>query len=126
MRPVLPSAKHLGDEPRAAPALPARQGLRRPQGPHAPGRPDAISKPGEPPRLHIRPLSRNPLRRLIFFGFDRTRQSVVIGPLPFKGMGARDLEHGGGGYKARPFMAPAMAEELPGLPKLWRDSVKGW
>ena len=27
-------------------------------------------------------------------------------------------------YRPRPFMGPAMAKELPGLPEMWRNSVK--
>lgn len=89
-----------------------------------PRKPEATAVPGEPPRLHVRPRGSNPLRKLIFFGYDIAKKSVVIGPLPYKGARAAKLEHGSGGYHKFPFMAPAMAKELPILPKLYENSVR--
>ena len=85
------------------------------------------SVPRKPPRLRMTPASQNPLRKLIFFAYDPPSQSVVIGPLGWKGHGAELLEYGGRGPKGevaeRPFMRPAFAKELPGLPAMWRDSI---
>ena len=107
-----------------------------------------ISDPGEPPSSHT-----GLLRRFIFFGYDRERGSVVIGPmrlnqkvgdLPTCGGQAgapAALEYGGastivagrGGRKrkkrrvriaARPYMGPAFQHERPKLPAMWRDSVR--
>ena len=89
------------------------------------------SKPGRPPFSHT-----GVLKRFIFFGYDKDRQSVVIGPViaPGKaGKAPQVLEHGGKvslpfGNKAeiapRPFMQPAFDAEIGLLPKLWADSIK--
>ena len=80
------------------------------------------SQPGKPPHSHT-----GLLRRLIYFGYSPSRQSVVVGPekLNKSGNVPRVLEHSGtttivdGGkkrrvrIKARPFMGPAMIKELP-------------
>jgi len=97
-----------------------------------------VSAPGEPPSSHT-----GLLKRFIFFGYDRVRQSVVIGPQRLNqkvGDAPQALEHGGvstvvegsrGKRKkrrvkmaARPFMGPAFEREKPKLPAMWRDSVK--
>lgn len=95
----------------------------------------AISRPGQPPSSHT-----GLLRRFIFFSFDRLRRSVVIGPTrlnrknPYGPRRVPELlEHGGDvarpprgrtvSYAARPYMGPALLEELPGLPAMWRNSV---
>jgi len=95
--------------------------------------------PGKPPHSH-----EGSLRRLILFGYDRSSDSVVVGPVGFKKSAApRALEHGGetvvhrrvrgrGGklvsrkvrIAARPFMAPALEKERPKLPLLWRNSIR--
>lgn len=84
-----------------------------------------ISAPGSPPSSHA-----GTLKRLIFFGFDETSRSVVVGPLLFSNKtgnaGAQTLEEGGQVttatrdgktavliYKARPYMKPAFDAELP-------------
>ena len=96
------------------------------------------SAPGEPPSSHT-----GLLKRFIYFGFDPSRRSVVIGPARLDqkpGDAPEALEHGGMStvvegrrrkrskrrvkVEARPFMGPAMEKELPGLPAMWRDSVK--
>lgn len=50
-----------------------------------------ISNPGDPPSSHV-----GTLKRLIYFGYDQSRQSVVIGPVQFNGRadGAEALEYG--------------------------------
>ncbi|MFO0880735.1 MAG: hypothetical protein U0840_25665 [Gemmataceae bacterium] len=93
-----------------------------------------ISAPGSPPHSHT-----GLLRKGILFGYDTARQSVVVGPVVGRsgGIASRALEYGGssvvrnrrGGsqptrVKSRPFMQPALAAELPGLPAMWRDSVR--
>jgi len=89
-----------------------------------------VSRPGQPPSSHT-----GLLKRFIFFGYDPARHSVVIGPVALArsdGKAPSLLEHGGMSrragravrYRRRPFMGPAMTKELPGLPKLWRDSVR--
>ena len=99
------------------------------------------SRPGEPPSSHT-----GLLRRFILFGYDRQRDSVVVGPLGFKRSRAPNvLEFGGrtvvesgrarrSGRKrkkrtvriaARPYMRPALEKERSNLPVVWRNSVKG-
>ncbi len=96
------------------------------------------SSPGEPPSSRT-----GLLKRFIFFGYDRTKQSVVIGPQKLNqkiGDAPEALEYGGistvvEGLKgnkrkrkvkiaARPYMGPAFEKERPQLPAMWRDSVK--
>jgi len=98
----------------------------------------ATSPPGSPPRSHS-----GLLRRFIFFGYDRRRKTVVIGPMRLNqkvGVAPEALEHGGATevvkglrgrrrkrrvrIRARPFMGPAMRKELPRFPSLWANSVK--
>lgn len=92
--------------------------------------------PGSPPHSH-----EGSLRRLILFGYDRSSDSVVVGPVGFKKSTAPNvLEYGGdtvvlsrrGGrltsrkvkISPRPYMAPALERERPHLPLLWRNSIK--
>jgi hypothetical protein len=92
--------------------------------------------PGRPPHSH-----EGSLRKLILFGYDRSSDSVVVGPVGFKrGTAPRALEHGGETVvrsrkrgrlvsrkvkiAARPFMAPALEKERPKLPLLWRNSIR--
>jgi hypothetical protein len=91
--------------------------------------------PGQPPSSHT-----GLLKKFIFFGFDPSKRSVVIGPVRLSENGRGEapslLEHGGSAvlkrrgkrkrvnYRPRPFMQPAMTKELPNLPALWRGSVK--
>ena len=94
----------------------------------------AVSQPGEPPSSHA-----GHLKRLIFFGFDVERRSVVIGPTPFRGPAEVPalLEYGGTArrkdrsgrnvtatYRPRPFMGPAFEKEQAKLPALWANSVR--
>lgn len=90
------------------------------------------SLPGSAPYSH-----EGSLKRLIYFGFDPRKRSVVIGPVPFKeGEAPELLEEGGTAvrrdrqgkrvtarYRPRPFMGPAYHQELPNVPQMWRDSV---
>jgi len=96
------------------------------------------STPGEPPSSHT-----GLLRRFIFFGYDRQRRSVVIGPQRLNqkvGDAPQALEHGGMStvveglrgkrrkrkikIAARPYMGPAFEQERPKLAAMWRDSVR--
>ncbi len=94
----------------------------------------AISVPGQPPSSHV-----GLLRNMIYFGYDPSRRSVVIGPTPLHGTAEAPplLEYGGrarikgrrgksvsANYRARPFMGPAFEAEKPKLPALWAGSVK--
>ncbi len=97
-----------------------------------------ISDPGEPPSSHT-----GLLRRLIFFGYDRDRRSVVIGPMRLNqkvGDAPAALEYGGTSMgvegrrrrrrkrrvriAARPYMGPAFEHEKPKLPAMWAGSVR--
>jgi hypothetical protein len=96
------------------------------------------SSPGQPPSSHT-----GLLRRLIFFGYDRSQRSVVIGPGRLNqkiGNAPAALEHGGTStvieglrgkrkkrhlnIKARPYMGPAFEQEKPKLAAMWRDSIR--
>jgi len=96
------------------------------------------SAPGEPPSSHT-----GLLRNFIFFGYDRDRRSVVIGPQRLNqkiGDAPQALEYGGPStvveglrgrrrkrrinIAARPFMGPAFEREKPKLPAMWANSVK--
>jgi phage gpG-like protein len=90
------------------------------------------SVPGMPPSSHM-----GLLRKFIFFGYDRTKNSVVIGPTRLtennRGEAPSILEYGGRTtvdkkrvkISARPFMGPAFEKEKQTLPAMWQDSVKG-
>ncbi|MGD9692391.1 MAG: hypothetical protein AB7G17_13220 [Phycisphaerales bacterium] len=113
----------------------ARTSMRRRRG---------SSAPGSPPHAH-----EGSLRRLLFFAYDPSADSVVVGPVGFRRSDAPNtLEFGGaatvtrrrtrprsGGTRgvesrrvrieARPYMGPALRKELPNLPKPWASSVRG-
>lgn len=102
-----------------------------------------VSAPGKPPFAHkssgftkqktnkktgeTKTQSLSPLRELLFFAYDRSTKTVVVGPVPFRGKSTAPglLERGGVGvirrgnkqkkakFRARPFMKPAMLAELP-------------
>ncbi len=98
-----------------------------------------VSVPGKPPSSHT-----GLLKKFIFFGYDSTKRSVVIGParLNQKGRGEAPslLEYGGlltvsegprkqrkkrrVNMKARAYMGPAFKKEQPKLPAMWRDSIR--
>ena len=95
--------------------------------------------PGKPPSSHS-----GLLRRFIYFAYDMSHESVVIGPVllhgslrggisPKAGTTVPELlEYGGLAesrgrpvhYSAHPYMGPAFEKEIPKFPSLWRDSVK--
>lgn len=132
------------------------------------GKSNKTSPAGRPPRSHTKLL-----KKFIFFVYEPSRRSVVIGPaqLNTKTDDALEmLEHGGQTtrrffvirssegktdaqgnvrnargefvgkavrivhsrrakpqrvkYKARPFMGPALEEEKPKLPQIWKDSIR--
>ncbi len=115
---------------------------------------DGPSPAGQPPHAHRsrtrtriskktgkeRTRSVSFLREFLFYSFDKERRSVVIGPVKLSSTvdsGALPaLEYGGkstivdhGKEKrvsiaARPFMRPAFQAELPGLPAMWKNSIK--
>ena len=64
------------------------------------------SRPGKPPSSHS-----GLLKRFIFFGYGTSTVE-------------EDDEKKQVRIKARPFMGPAYEKELPGLPQMWRDSVR--
>jgi len=94
--------------------------------------------PGQPPHSHT-----GLLKRFIFFGYDPTTESVVVGPARINRTtdAPHTLEFGGttkverrrkGKVRARkvriaprPFMGPALEKERPNLPKPWANSVRG-
>ena len=94
------------------------------------------SRPGDPPSSHA-----GHLRRLILFGYDRQRESVVVGPVGFRRSIAPNVLEVGGRtvvtrrrsgktqkrtvrIAARPYMAPALEKERSNLPKVWRNSIR--
>ena len=94
----------------------------------------AISEPGSPPSSHV-----GLLRKLIYFGYDPAKRSVVVGPTPLRGTAEAPplLEYGGRArrkgrrgkthvatYRPRPFMGPAFEKEKPKLPAMWAGSVR--
>jgi hypothetical protein len=88
------------------------------------------SKPGQPPSAHKEHGAL--LRKLVFFGYDSSADSVVVGPVAAKRGEAPNLNEFGGTarrfgrtvtYPQRAFMAPALAKEEPKLPSYWSNSV---
>jgi hypothetical protein len=92
------------------------------------------SEPGKPPSVHV-----GTLKKLLYFAYDPAQRSVVIGPQKFAKGEAGPLNEFGGRavrrdrrtrqkrtvtYVPRPFMAPALAKELPKLPARWANSLK--
>jgi hypothetical protein len=93
-----------------------------------------VSEPGAPPSSHT-----GLLKKFIYFGYDPSANSVVIGPVRLsqngRGQAPELLEYGGtttlqrrgkrvrANYQGRPFMGPAFEKEQPKLPAMWRDSV---
>lgn len=94
------------------------------------------SAPGTPPTSRT-----GLLRKHIYFAYDHSQRSVVIGPAPLMGVEYRGqipaiLEFGGRAirgrgktlrmatYPPRPFMSPAFDSELNNMPALWANSIK--
>lgn len=115
---------------------------------------DGPSAAGQPPHAHksrtrtrtskstgkTRTRSVSFLREFLFYKYDKSTESVVIGPerldstvdprsLPALEYGGPStiLDHGkrkNVTIAAHPFMHPAAAAEAPGLPERWRNSVR--
>ena len=98
------------------------------------GKKGSPSAPGQPPKSR-----KGLLKNFIFYGFDRGRRSVVIGPqkLNIKGKAPSVLEYGGmargksrkgrvtsAKISARPYMGPAFEKSKKKLSALWRNSVR--
>lgn len=96
----------------------------------------AVSKPGKPPTDRT-----GLLKKFIFFVYDKTIGSVVIGPARLnttKNKKAPELLEVGGtsklmfhgkktpaDYKARPYMGPAFeSNKQKHMPGMWKDSLK--
>ncbi|MHB1158233.1 MAG: hypothetical protein ACYC26_15520 [Phycisphaerales bacterium] len=89
------------------------------------------SPPGSPPSSHT-----GLLKKFIYFGYDPSKRSVVIGPVRLSEQGRGEaphlLEYGGvwrigkkvAHYSPRPFMRPAFEHEKPKLPAMWAGSIK--
>lgn len=111
------------------------------------------SSAGSPPHVHktltrtktskkgkVSKQSVSPLRDFLFFAYDGSRKSVVIGPVKLndrQGSVPEVLEHGGSSVirdslgrqrsvviAARPFMRPALDATRKELPSIWRDSIQ--
>jgi hypothetical protein len=112
------------------------------------------SPPGSPPTAHrsrtvtrkskstgkTRKRSVSFLREFLYFAYDASSKSVVIGPARLNGTvdanAPHALEYGGTStaidhgkakkvsIRPHPFMRPADAAERPGLRDLWKDSVR--
>lgn len=89
------------------------------------------SAPGSPPSSHV-----GTLRDLIFFGYDTSSESMIVGPKKFgrsNPTGAQILENGGVGqttkgpktFAAFPYMKPALDAEAPKFPDYFANCVKG-
>jgi hypothetical protein len=87
---------------------------------------------GQPPRSHV-----GTLRDLIFFGYDTSTETMVVGPKLFKSgkpTAPNLLEFGGSTinskgkratYRKFPFMNPALIAESANFPGLFSGSIKG-
>lgn len=89
--------------------------------------PGSVSAPGSPPVSHT-----GRLKKGILYGYDKDRNSVVVGPTLWRTSEPLELlEYGGtttrnkkpARYRARPFMGPAMEKSAP-FDRFWQDSVK--
>ncbi len=93
---------------------------------------------GAPPSAHKE--SGALMRKLLYFGYDPSSNSVVVGPVSARGGEAPNLNEFGGRakryrrgvkqpfiatYPARPFMLPALKAEEPKMPKAWTNSIRG-
>lgn len=86
------------------------------------------ASPGSPPSSHL-----GLLKRLIYFGYDAERETVVVGPNPIrKGVAPALLEYGGTGivkgkpakYPAYPYMQPALEKNVDLFAGMFANSVK--
>lgn len=99
----------------------SRRAIAKYYGRKPPKRRRISAEPGNAPKLKYK---NSPLRKLLFFGFDSTTKSVVVGPLAFRGLGASNLEHGRRGYRSFPTMEPALRKNQDQLPALWRNAIR--
>lgn len=89
------------------------------------------SNPGDPPTSRT-----GLLKNFLFYSWDPSTQSVVVGPEKLFGVSSVDapeaLEFGGTSrdargrrlkIEARPFMAPALDQAKSKLPELWKGAV---
>lgn len=85
------------------------------------------SAPGQPP-FYLE----GSLRRFLFFAYDSTTNSVVIGPSGFKNSDVPSLLEYGGvvtrrgrrvTYEPRPYMTPAYEAELKLMPRHLKDLI---
>jgi hypothetical protein len=83
------------------------------------------SPPGQPPYAHV-----GLLRKFLLFAYDAGKKSVVVGPARINKSGEAPalLEHGGRNqagdfYRSNPYMGPALRQEAPNFPALWKNSV---
>lgn len=102
-----------------------------------------MSEPGQPPSSH-----KGWLKQHIYFAWDSSTESVVIGPIQLgRGTAPAALEHGGPSLafrrfkkangqwvteireiphiRPRPFMRPAMARILPKFAGLFKGQIEG-
>lgn len=83
------------------------------------------SEPGKPPRV-VTGL----LKSFLFFGYDKSAQSVVVGPALLTGFKKAGealpaLEYGSTKVEARPYMNPAFKRQLDEhMPDMWKDSIR--
>ncbi len=96
------------------------------------------ARPGEPPSSRT-----GLLRRFIYFGYEPTRKTVVIGPAklhrrsPYGDTTVPEVLEVGGTvtvgtgkhketrrYRGHPYMGPALEAEKSKFPTLWRNSVR--
>ena len=81
------------------------------------------SKPGFPPG-DVTGI----LKKTIFFSFDDSRRTVVIGPIKTSGTKGRNvpetLEYGRGRIRPRPFMVPAHNEALPQAENIYKETIR--
>lgn len=96
------------------------------------------SPPGQPPSSHA-----GLLRKFIYFAWDQSSESVVVGPVPLdtrpQSPGAPELlEHGGSvsrelksgrkvrdTYAGNPFMSPSLEKERPKFAALFKGLLGG-
>ena len=99
----------------AAIRLTARRSIRRSK---------RQSSPGSPPHTRA-----GQLKRAILYAVERQKANAIIGPSA-QVVGTSGHAHEFGGryrkqnYPKRPFMGPALMENLTRLPKFWAGSVK--
>jgi len=127
----------------------ARTSLRYRSRPSAPGKPPSAHRTMPRPKAKTNKAQAkqgrkqqkvSPLREFVFFAFDWSTRSVVIGPALLNAKGGagvlKALEYGGSSVirdrgktkrvriRPRPFMRPAFIEELKTMPPRWRNSVR--